>query len=141
MDGEGRIERQPRLGDGACFVQATAQRQCSGERIVGEWIISVDFDSPQKSSNRVVVVTESKLRGACEECPEICVRVTRAEAQRVLDMGLSFFAAADEILGETDITMSQCQIAIEPLRPSWANRRMLWRVYRLDFWNEVANCR
>ena len=74
--------------------------------------ISIDFDRAAEPRDRLLVVAEIEFGNTSRRYPTEGEGVTRTETERLADMSLSFIAATDEKLGQTDCSVSGGQIPV-----------------------------
>ena len=60
-DGEGRIERKPRLGRGPCLTHPTKVRLGGGEKEMRGGMISIGIDRPEQPNGGFLVAAEKEL--------------------------------------------------------------------------------
>src|SRR6476469_8466971 len=77
------------------------------------WMISVDLDRATEPCDRLLVGAELQLGEAREHHPNESLRITRTEAECLLDMGLSVPAATEKILGATDVGVRISSVSIQ----------------------------
>jgi hypothetical protein len=88
-------------------------RQSGGETEMRERKIPVGLDGTTKPRDRILIAPHIEFGEPREIYSDIGVRIARTEAERLLDMGLGFLAATDEIHGLTDHCVGVCQISIQ----------------------------
>ena len=115
-DGERRVEREPGPDPGTRLVQSTKPRERDAQHKMWMRIISVGLDCPSEPRNRLVVKAGVVLRHARGGHPGVSMRIARTEAQRLDNMSLGLFGAADVNLTKADRGMGLGEISIERQR-------------------------
>jgi hypothetical protein len=62
--------------------------------------------------DRLLVMAKNDLGAASDRHPYVGIRIARTEAERFVDVRLSFFAVTDEIFGVADHCVSIGQVSI-----------------------------
>ena len=88
---------------GSRLIKLTEVRQRGGKIDMRAWMISVYLDRTTEPRDRLLVGTELQLGEAREHHPNKSLRITRTEAECLLDMGVGLRAPTEKTLGETDV--------------------------------------
>ena len=94
-------------------------------------MVTVNLDGATQAFDRLLVRSKLQLGETGERHPAMGAPVPRTEAKRFLDMNLGFLAATHNILGESDGSVSPCQISIQRQR-SFAFGNALWYALGID---------
>ena len=79
---------------GSRLIKLTEVRQRGGKIDMRAWMISVDLDRTTEPRDRLLVGAELQLGEAREDHPNKSLRITRTEAECLLDMGLGVLLRA-----------------------------------------------